>query len=91
MTSAISFVDNHRQILRNFPINVSVYISKKKSPMFVDEEGCLLLGKIKIECKNSQWPERVYVTVKLEITGTEIKVTPMMHTGEQVTATFDFL
>eukprot|EP00105_Crassostrea_gigas_P033554 XP_011456968.1 PREDICTED: heat shock 70 kDa protein 12A isoform X2 [Crassostrea gigas] len=91
MTSTISFVDNHRQILRNFPINVSVYISKKKSPMFVDEEGCLLLGKIKIECKNSQWPERVYVTVKLEITGTEIKVTPMMHTGEQVTATFDFL
>lgn len=50
-----------------------------------------MLEKIKIECKNSEWLGRVHVTVKLEITVTEIKVTPMMHTGEQVTATFDFL
>ncbi|XP_011450124.3 heat shock 70 kDa protein 12A isoform X2 [Magallana gigas] len=91
MRSTFSFVDEDRQHMRNFPIDISVYISKKESPMYVDEEGCLLLGNIEIKCKNGQWPERVHVTVKMEITGTEVKVTPTMHTGEQVTATFDFL
>ncbi|XP_052685601.1 heat shock 70 kDa protein 12A-like [Crassostrea angulata] len=91
MRSIFSFVDEDTQMMRNFPIDIPVYISKKESPMYVDEEGCVLLGNLKIKCKNGQWPEKVHVTVKMEITGTELKVTPRMHFGEQVTATFDFL
>lgn len=73
------------------PLYLCVYISREKSPLYVDEEGCILLGKVKIDCEHGMWPEKVFVTTKMEIAGTEIKVTAKMHTGEQVTTIFDFL
>lgn len=88
-----SFVDKHRKHLRDEPIYVNVYISKKEAPINVDESGCELLGIMIIECKNDErkWPERVFVNTRMEIAGTEIKVTASTHTGESVNASFDFL
>ncbi|XP_062591250.1 heat shock 70 kDa protein 12A-like isoform X3 [Saccostrea cucullata] len=91
MSSKQSFVDEHRKHGRFEPISISVYVSDKESPMYIDDEGCLLLGKIEVKCNGDIWPERVYIETKMEIAGTEIKVTSKMHTGEEVTATFDFL
>lgn len=87
----ITFADKGRMIGRYEPLYLSVYISGEKSPLSVDEEGCILLGKVKIESEHGMWPEKVFVKTKMEIAGTEIKVTATMHTGEQVTAMFDFL
>lgn len=66
----------------NFFIDIFVYIFKKELLMYVDEEGCLLFGKIKIKCKRGWWLERVYVMVKMEIIGIEVKVIFMMYIGE---------
>lgn len=92
-TTTYSCVDEYRKHLRDEPINVNVFISKKEAPMYVDECGCELLGKIIIECKNDErkWPERVFVKTRMEIAGTEIKVTASTHTGESVDASFEFL
>lgn len=88
-----SFVDEYRKHLRDEPINVNVFISKKEAPMYFDESGCELLGIIIIECKNDErkWPERVFVKTRMEIAGTEIKVTATTYTGESVDASFEFL
>lgn len=61
--------------------------------MYFDESGCELLGIIIIECKNHErkWPERVFVKTRMEIAGTEIKVTATTYTGESVDASFEFL
>lgn len=87
-TTTYSCVDEYRKHLRDEPINVNVFISKKEAPMYVDECGCELLGKIIIECKNDErkWPERVFVKTRMEIAGTEIKVTASTHN-----ASFEFL
>lgn len=79
--------------MRDEPINVNVFISKKEAPMYGDECRCELLGKIIKECKNDErkWPERVFVKSRMEIAGTEIKVTTSTHTGESVDASFEFL
>lgn len=92
-TTTNSFVDEYRKHLRDEPIYVNVYISKKETPMYVDDCGCELLGKIIIECKNDErkWPERVFVKTRMQIAGTEIKVTATTHTGESVDASFEFL
>lgn len=92
-TTTYSCVDEYRKHLRDEPINENVFISKKEAPMYVDECGCELLGKIIIECKNDErkWPERVFVKTRMEIVGTEIKVTASTHTGESVDASFEFL
>ncbi|XP_048762075.1 heat shock 70 kDa protein 12A-like isoform X2 [Ostrea edulis] len=91
MESEWSFVDEWRKQERFKPITLHVYISDKKCPMYVDDEGCRMLGVVKVNCDNGNWPERVYVTTRMEIAGTEIKVTATMHTGEKVSATFNFL
>lgn len=91
MESSFTFDDKGRMIGRYEPLYLSVYISGEKSPLSVDEEGCILLGKVKIESEHGMWPEKVFVKTKMEIAGTEIKVTATMHTGEQVTTMFDFL
>lgn len=92
-TTTDSFVDEYRKHLRDEPINVNVFISKKEAPMYFDESGCELLGIIIIECKNDErkWPESVFVKTRMEIAGTEIKVTATSHTGESVDASFELL
>ncbi|XP_056019635.1 heat shock 70 kDa protein 12B-like isoform X3 [Ostrea edulis] len=91
MKSRASFIDAWRKQKRFEPIEIYVYISDKKCPMYVDDEGCRQLGVVKVNCDNGIWPEKVYITTRMEIAGTEIKVTATMHTGEKVSATFNFL
>ncbi|XP_061178353.1 heat shock 70 kDa protein 12A-like [Saccostrea echinata] len=91
LTSIQSFVDEWNKPNRRKPISVSVYVSDKESPKYVDDKGCHLLGNIEVMCDKGVWPERVQIKTKMEIAGTEIKVTSKMNTGEEVSATFDFL
>lgn len=61
--------------------------------MYVDKSGCELFGKIIIECKNDErkWLERVFVKIRMEIVGIEIKVIVIIYIGESVDVFFEFL
>lgn len=59
-----------------------VYIFGEKLFLSVDEEGCILLGKVKIESEYGMWFEKVFVKIKMEIVGIEIKVIVIMYIGE---------
>ncbi|XP_061192455.1 heat shock 70 kDa protein 12B-like isoform X2 [Saccostrea echinata] len=91
ISSSMSFVDEFRKQGRYRPMHLRVFVSDRESPMYIDDVGCRQLGVIEVRCNDGVWPERVYINTKMEIAGTEIKVTSKMHTGEEVTATFDFL
>lgn len=45
-TTTYFFVDEYNKHLRDEPIYVDIFISKKETPMYVDECGCELLEKI---------------------------------------------
>ncbi|XP_061180917.1 heat shock 70 kDa protein 12B-like isoform X1 [Saccostrea echinata] len=90
-TTEYDFRDKKREYQREEPLNIKVYVSKRKNPAFIYDVGCRVLGEITVECAKQKWPEEFTCTIEMEIGGTEIQVSAKMSTGDKATAKFDFL
>ncbi|KAK3101654.1 hypothetical protein FSP39_005241 [Pinctada imbricata] len=89
----IDYRDEERQILRYKPIDTEILISRRKDPIFSDEDDITKLGEIVVPLPDEgvPWPEYFGCSVFMEIAGTEIDVTCTLDTGESVKGSFEFL
>eukprot|EP00105_Crassostrea_gigas_P028462 XP_011450123.1 PREDICTED: heat shock 70 kDa protein 12A isoform X1 [Crassostrea gigas] len=92
-TSDYDFRDEGRAYQRQQPLTIKVYVSNRKTPKYIDDVGCRVLGEIIVKCNNKSklWPETFSCEIQMEIAGTEIQVTATLSTKEKATAKFDFL
>nr|XP_019918143.2 heat shock 70 kDa protein 12A isoform X1 [Crassostrea gigas] len=92
-SSDYDFRDRGRADQREQPLTIKVYISNRKNPVFIYEEGCRKLGEIIVVCEHQSkfWPETFSCKIEMEIAGTEIQVTAIISTGEKAKAMFNFL
>ncbi|XP_045203759.2 heat shock 70 kDa protein 12B-like [Mercenaria mercenaria] len=73
-------------------VNVKVYTSDKKSPEYVDEPGCNLLGNIVIDVSDIDTYEERNFVVKMIYGDTELGLEArVLKTGRVLNASFDFL
>ncbi|KAK3600518.1 hypothetical protein CHS0354_028718 [Potamilus streckersoni] len=72
-------------------LKIALYTSTKKTPKFVDEDGCTLLGTINVKLAKHGGHERK-VFVRLMFGGTELGVEAIeVKTGKVTKAFFDYL
>lgn len=92
-TSDYDFRDEGRAYQRKQPLTIKVYVSNRKTPEYIYDVGCRVLGEIIVKCNNKSnlWPETFSCEIQMEIAGTEIQVTATLSTKEKATAKFDFL
>ena len=91
-SSDYDFRDKSSTDQRKQPLTIKVYISNRKNPVFIYEEGCRKLGEIIVVCKHKSklWPKTFSCTIEMEIAVTEIQVIATISSGEKAKASLTF-
>ena len=72
-------------------LTLKVFASPNKEPQFVDEQDCVLLGEVVVDCVDKSGKQTAVYT-SLVFGGTELEIrAKLKSTGELTSAKFDFL
>ena len=72
-------------------MKVEIYISDKRYPTYVTDDGCQKHSVIQVDPPGGTWPQQIFGWLELEVSGTEMTGTYVnATTNERTTTKFDF-